>query len=155
MHNVGLIVDPGAAAGVLQPAGLASTFDTLHSLFAGIDGEAILCSAEVSVPIGMPGLPSFCFVGDVISNTGSICPALMPNSTIALFSNVFDNKDGILTIAKFDNHVERKLILFVFCSLTVDTVCFQSICLTKPRHSMNYWMHCVHGMQVCSLRPSI
>ena len=112
----GLIVDPGAAAGImgtdtmkdfvkqhLKSAGLQSELEPSTSTFSGIDGQSDPGLAVATMPIGVPGCSDITFKADLMGGTGSKCPGLLPNSsllqyTAALFCDILDNHDGVLVL---------------------------------------------------------
>ena len=57
-----------------------------------------------TIPLSIPGLGEWTFTADIVGNKGGYCPGVLPNSTLrhynmSLFTNMFDNGDGILAIA--------------------------------------------------------
>jgi len=113
----GLLVDPGASAGIigadtlreyvescLKPRNKAYKVMESNSSFSGIDGQVDSGKSKVIVPLDVPGLGEWSFAADVIGNKGAFCPALLPNSSLrafrmTLYTNIFHDGDGILAVA--------------------------------------------------------
>eukprot|EP00959_Pyramimonas_sp_CCMP1952_P121290 2536210-Pyramimonas_sp.AAC.1 len=83
----GIIVDPGAAAGLmgtdtmkdyvrtyLKDAGLEYTLAPSNSTFSGIDGNTDPGLAVVTMPLGVPGVQDITFKADLMGGSGSKCP---------------------------------------------------------------------------------
>eukprot|EP00959_Pyramimonas_sp_CCMP1952_P049684 1038302-Pyramimonas_sp.AAC.1 len=108
----GIIVDPGAAAGLmgtdtmkdyvrtyLKDAGLEYTLAPSNSTFSGIDGNADPGLAVVTMPLGAPGVQDITFKADLMGGSGSKCPGLLPLPSLleynaALFCDILDHRDG-------------------------------------------------------------
>ena len=112
----GLLIDPGAASGLIGS-------DTLKELLqhcvvpygkenevvlnydkttpvSGINGGSDSTLAEVSIPLTSNGQP-LTYTAEVIGGSGSMCPALVGNPTLrrldaSIFTNWFENGDGLM-----------------------------------------------------------
>ena len=114
----GLIIDPGAASGLIgsetlrdsiatcvQPYGKSSdvAIDTkVTSPVSGISGGSERTLGKVTIPLVTAGLP-ISFTGEIIGGEGSLCPALVGNPSLrslrsTIFTNYFQNGDGLLTL---------------------------------------------------------
>ena len=116
----GLLVDPGAASGLigtdtlreLLGAGMVPhdrasevTWGPSTTKVTGISGQSDDTLARVSLPFVMPdgdehGVPGN-YSADLIGGHGSTCPALLPNTSLrqmrsAVLTQWYDNGDGIL-----------------------------------------------------------
>lgn len=126
----GLIVDPGAASGLV---GTETLRDMIQSCIAphgkqddikysydkstpvsGISGEADQTLGEVVLPLTTGG-QAIQFKGEMIGGPGSLCPALVSNPALRklkhkIFSDFFENGDGLLATGpyNFDNVNEMK-----------------------------------------------
>ena len=94
----GLIVDPGAAHGLIgcdtllefmRKTKVQPEFRGSDRTFVGIDGEPSAGLSKVNLPLGIPGLNAK-FDGDIIGGTGSQCPGLLPLDTMII------NRCGLL-----------------------------------------------------------
>ncbi|CAK0865187.1 unnamed protein product [Prorocentrum cordatum] len=112
----GIIVDPGAAAGLmgtdtmkdyvrtyLKDAGLEYTLAPSNSTFSGIDGNTDPGLAVVTMPLGVPGVQDITFKADLMGGSGSKCPGLLPLPSLleynaALFCDILDHRDGVLVL---------------------------------------------------------
>ena len=112
----GLIVDPGAASGIIGTDTLREYQDEVlsrhnktvitrpsTSSFTGIDGKPTPGLGIAHIPLCHPLLPEAIFHADMIGGPGSCCPGLMPlksmlNYKANLFTGTFDNGDGILQL---------------------------------------------------------
>ena len=112
----GLIVDPGAASGLVgtetlrdiiescvAPAGksneLKYRFEKTTPV-SGISGEADHTLGEVEIPL-VTGGQAIQFTGEMIGGAGSLCPALVSNPALRklrsrIFTEFFNNGDGLL-----------------------------------------------------------
>ena len=112
----GLIVDPGAASGLVgtetlrdiiescvAPAGKANElkyrFEKTTPV-SGISGEADHTLGEVEIPL-VTGGQAIQFKGEMIGGAGSLCPALVSNPALRklrsrIFTEFFNNGDGLL-----------------------------------------------------------
>ncbi len=119
-HNVrgtkryGLLVDPGAASGIIGSDTLREYVDNIlvpnnmdykiepsAAVFKGISGQPEPGKGAVTMPMSVAGMADCTFAADVVGNAGSYCPGLLPNSSMrqhnmSLFTNIFHNGDGIL-----------------------------------------------------------
>ena len=126
----GLIVDPGAASGLV---GTETLRDMIQSCVAphgkqddikyshdkstpvsGISGEADQTLGEVVLPLTTGG-QAIQLKGEMIGGPGSLCPALVSNPALRklkgkIFSDFFENGDGLLATGpyNFDNVTEMK-----------------------------------------------
>ncbi|CAE8722833.1 unnamed protein product, partial [Polarella glacialis] len=125
----GLLVDPGAASGLIGSDTLKEFRDeillplgvdiicrpTTHNV-SGISGKPEPALSRVTMPI-FPGIKSSTFTADVIGKQGSKCPALLPNpsmraANMGLLTNFCENGDGMLIV-----HDNGKRLLYR-CLLT-------------------------------------
>ena len=115
----GLLIDPGAASGLIGSETLRDLIDhcipgdqydecvkwsSKTTSVAGISGESdeTLGIGEVAIKLRASDR-TVSYRGDVIRGAGSLCPALVGNPTLrqqqaALFSDWFPNGDGLLSI---------------------------------------------------------
>ena len=133
MHTVngvpvhGLIVDPGASAGLmgidtlrlflqetLDPLGLSVTIVPSSATFTGVDGLPEPSLGRCTVPLGVPGLDRVTFSTDLIGKSGSRCPGLLPLEALlqykaTLVCDVFEDKsrDGILILSSTQHGFTR------------------------------------------------
>ena len=117
----GLIIDPGAASGLIGSETLRDLVATCVKPFgkeisiekdvtspvSGIDGKSDQTLGRVTVPLLSSG-KAIKFCGEVIGGQGSLCPALVGNPSLrkmncVIFSNYFSNGDGLLAM----NHKEE------------------------------------------------
>ena len=114
----GLLVDPGAASGLigtdtlreLLDAGMVPehlqdkiTWEPSTTTVTGISGQGDSTLARVCLPFGVggeDGIPAS-YTAELIGGQGSTCPALLPNVSLrqmrsAMMTQWFDNGDGIL-----------------------------------------------------------
>ena len=122
MHTVrggdmcGLIVDPGASAGImgtetmrefvqkhLEATGLDYTLEPSTATFTGIDGKTDPGLGVANMPIGIPGCANVTFKADLIGDHGSKCPGLLPLESLpkcsaALFCDILEHRDGVLVL---------------------------------------------------------
>ena len=114
----GLIVDPGAARGligsdtlrvlinvVIKPAGMAKhiRWTSSTNLFTGISAATEKSLGIVSIPIGLAGIAWSTFKADVLGGSASCCPGLIPLSSLlsqgcVISCGHFSNGDGELGI---------------------------------------------------------
>ena len=112
----GLLVDPGAAAGLigsetlrdlvdscLKPSGLDKfiTWKERSTSVTGISGKGDSTLAEVTFEFGLDEHHRASFSADVIGGEGSLCPALIGNPSLramkaVLLTQFFQNNDGLL-----------------------------------------------------------
>eukprot|EP00959_Pyramimonas_sp_CCMP1952_P311335 6515667-Pyramimonas_sp.AAC.1 len=92
----GLIVDPGAAEGLLgtetilkwnlnldQPEGIPCDLRASQATFTGINGQADPSCGEFRGPVCVEGMQSgTTYQADLIGGSGARCPGLLPNSTM-------------------------------------------------------------------------
>ncbi|CAE8626795.1 unnamed protein product [Polarella glacialis] len=125
----GLLIDPGAASGligsdtlkeyrdeILLPQGVDIICRPTTQNVSGISGKPEPALSRVTMPI-FPGIKSSTFTADVIGKQGSKCPALLPNpsmraANMGLLTNFFENSDGMLIV-----HDNGKRLLYR-CLLT-------------------------------------
>ncbi|CAE8632635.1 unnamed protein product, partial [Polarella glacialis] len=111
----GLLIDPGAASGligsdtlkefrdeILLPLGVDIICRPTTQNVSGISGKPEPALSRVTMPI-FPGIKSSTFTADVIGKQGSKCPALLPNpsmraANMGLLTNFFENGDGMLIV---------------------------------------------------------
>ena len=113
----GLLIDPGAASGLIGSETLRDLIDhcipadqchdcvkwtSKTTSVAGISGESDETLGEVAIKLQASDR-TISYRGDVIGGAGSLCPALVGNPTLrqqqaALFSDWFPNGDGLLSI---------------------------------------------------------
>ena len=112
----GLIIDPGAASGLIgsetlrdliqhcvEPKGKKEelTIDrNKTSPVSGISGVSDQTLGEITVPLTSGG-HKISFTGEVLGGEGSLCPALVGNPSLrkmnaTIFANYFDGGDGLL-----------------------------------------------------------
>ena len=133
----GLIIDPGAANGLI---GTETLRDLLYNVdmkstvapkvkwsekkseVTGISGTADQTLGEVCIPLPMlPGMDTASYVADVIGGEASCCPALVGNPALVrmkavIAANWFTNGDGLLAIPQdspsgdMDYHLLRLLL---------------------------------------------
>jgi hypothetical protein len=114
----GLLIDPGAASGLIGSDTLKQLMDNCitpfgkqHGVYmnynkttpvSGISGEANQTLGEISIPLQAGGY-SITYTADVIGGSGSTCPALVGNPTLcrldaSIFANWFANGDGLMMV---------------------------------------------------------
>ena len=112
----GLIIDPGAASGLIGSETLRDLIqhcvkskgkdDELAinrnktSPVSGISGVSDQTLGEITVPLTSGG-HQISFTGEVLGGEGSLCPALVENPSLrkmnaTIFANYFNNGDGLL-----------------------------------------------------------
>ena len=112
----GLIIDPGAASGLIGSETLRDLIqhcvkskgkdDELAinrnktSPVSGISGVSDQTLGEITVPLTSGG-HQISFTGEVLGGEGSLCPALVGNPSLrkmnaTIFANYFNNGDGLL-----------------------------------------------------------
>ena len=112
----GLLIDPGAASGLIgsdtlkellqhcvAPYGKENEVHLNYSKttpVSGINGGSDSTLAEVSIPLTSNGQP-LTYTAEVIGGSGSMCPALVGNPTLrrldaSIFTNWFENGDGLM-----------------------------------------------------------
>ena len=126
----GLIVDPGAASGLIgsetlrellnncvEPYGLADQVEIKKdktSPVSGISGMSDRTLGQVTIPLVTNG-QSISFTGEVLGGEGSLCPALIGNPSLrrmssVIFCNYFEDGDGLLTVdMDADNHNDQEI----------------------------------------------
>ncbi|CAE8598968.1 unnamed protein product, partial [Polarella glacialis] len=111
----GLLIDPGAASGligsdtlknyrdaILVPQGVDITIRPTSQNVSGISGKPEPALSRVTMLI-FPGIKDSTFTEDVIGKQGSRCPAHLPNpsmraANMRLLTDFFDNGDGLLIV---------------------------------------------------------
>ncbi|CAE8710616.1 unnamed protein product, partial [Polarella glacialis] len=114
----GLLIDPGAASGligtdtlkeyrdeILLPQGIDIICRPTTQNVSGISGKPEPALSRVTMPI-FPGIKSSTFTADVIGKQCSKCPALLPNpsmraANMGLLTNFYENGDGMLIVSAF------------------------------------------------------
>ena len=120
----GLIIDPGAANGLVGSETLRDLIDNVDrseevkssviwsekkSELTGISGAADTTLGEVRIGLPMlPGLESASYVAGVVGGEASCCPALVGNPALVrmnavIASHWFENKDGLLIVPNHDS----------------------------------------------------
>ena len=127
----GLIVDPGAARGligsdtlrvlinvVIKPAGMAKhiRWTSSTNLFTGISAATEKSLGIVSIPIGLAGIAWSTFKADVLGGSASCCPGLIPLSSLlsqgcVISCGHFSNGDGLLGIRSRTGFCAQRLLL--------------------------------------------
>ena len=109
----GLLIDPGAASGLIGSETLRMLLkecavDTPQFEFdkttpvSGISGTSSSTLGQVTVPLRVGSVP-ITYTAEVLGGDGSLCPALVGNPTLrklnaTIFANWFDNGDGLMTM---------------------------------------------------------
>ena len=114
----GLIIDPGAASGLIGCDTLKDIIENCITPFgkdkdilidkqiaspvSGINGGSNRTLGQVTIPLVTGGCP-ISFTGEVIGGDGSLCPALIGNPSLrkmnsTIFTNYFQNGDGLLVL---------------------------------------------------------
>ena len=116
----GLLVDPGAASGLVGSETLRDLLSVLpqekqqevkwnhqkqHNV-SGISGNPESTMGEVTIPPTLSGAHGD-FRADVLGGDGSLCPALLGNPALrrqraAILTDYFENGDGVLVVQKPD-----------------------------------------------------
>ena len=125
----GLIIDPGAANGLIGTETLRDlmahvdqsdkvtkglVWKEKRSEVTGISGEPDATLGEIQLPLPMlPGLQDAMYTADVVGGNASCCPALVGNPALVRMGAViatdwFSNHDGLLIIPKKENDAEAK-----------------------------------------------
>lgn len=127
----GLIVDPGAARGligsdslreiinsVLRPAGKDHLvkWKPSNNKFTGISTDEQKSIGLVNFPIGLLGISNSTYTADVIGGPSSRCPGLVPLITLlaqgcVISCGYFSNKDGIMGIRSPHGFCAQRLYL--------------------------------------------
>ena len=114
----GLIIDPGAAKGVIGSDTLRGIQDDILSVwhlkrsvvwqpsqsrFSGISATQEMSLGLCGIPIGLQGVPKSMFYADVLGGSASMCPGLVPlhslmSNTEFMHFAFFENGDGILGV---------------------------------------------------------
>ena len=116
----GLLVDPGAASGLVGSETLRDLLSVLpedrqrevtwnyqkHHSVSGISGTPENTMGEVTIPLTLSGA-SGAYRADVLGGDGSLCPALLGNPALrrqraAILTDYFENGDGVLVVQKSD-----------------------------------------------------
>eukprot|EP00435_Cladocopium_sp_Y103_P029868 s1463_g7.t1 len=127
----GLIIDPGAASGLIgcdtlkdiienciQPYGKDKDIiinKNVTSPVSGISGGSDRTLGQVTLPLVTGGCP-ISFTGEVIGGEGSMCPALVGNPSLrkmnsTIFTNFFTNGDGLLVLdSRADDDSKLKML---------------------------------------------
>ena len=124
----GLLIDPGAASGLIGSDTLKELMDhCIHPLgrsnevvmdhmkstpVSGISGGANHTLGEVTLPLQAGG-QSITFTAEVIGGEGSMCPALVGNPTLrkmdaSIFANWFTNGDGLMMVGGRNDETSSK-----------------------------------------------
>ena len=116
----GLLVDPGAASGLVGSETLRDLLSVLppekqqavswdhkkqHNV-SGISGNPESTMGEVTIPLTLSGAHG-AYRADVLGGDGSLCPALLGNPALrwqraAILTDYFENGDGVLVVQKPD-----------------------------------------------------
>ena len=128
----GLLIDPGAASGLIGSDTLKELLqhcvapygkeNEVHLNYekttpvSGINGGSDSTLAEVSIPLTSNGQP-LTYTGEVIGGSGSMCPALVGNPTLrrldaSIFTNWFENGDGLMIAGGRNNDKEKHYKFF-------------------------------------------
>ena len=123
----GLLIDPGAASGLVgsdtlkqlldrcvRPCGRQDEvkFDYDRSTpVSGISGSSDATLGQVTIPLTACGHP-ITYTADVLGGEGSLCPALVGNPALramdaSIFTNWFENGDGVLLVGTKDQDVKH------------------------------------------------
>ena len=127
----GLVIDPGAASGLIGSETLRDLIDhcvtpfgkdkdvvinkDIRSPVSGISGGSDRTLGQVTVPLCTGGCP-ISYTGEVIGGDGSLCPALIGNPSLrkmhcAIFTEHFVNGDGLLVLNSMqDNNEPMKMM---------------------------------------------
>ena len=124
----GLLIDPGAASGLIGSDTLKQLMDNCITPFgkqhevsmnynkttpvSGTSGEANQTLGEISIPLRAGGY-SIMYTADVSGGSGSTCPALFGNPTLcrldaSIFANCFANGDGLIMVGGREKDSEEK-----------------------------------------------
>ncbi|CAE7721255.1 unnamed protein product [Symbiodinium sp. CCMP2592] len=109
----GLLVDPGAASGLVGSETLRDLLEACDSgpvrwdrqktnNVSGISGNSESTLGEIEIPLMLDGARGS-YKADVLGGDGSLCPALLSNPALrrqkaAILSDWFSNGDGVLVI---------------------------------------------------------
>ena len=127
----GLLVDPGAASGLIGTETLRDILehcvpkdkakdvvwdhDRVNSV-SGINGTPEATLGEVHIPLQLAGATGS-FTADVLGGEGSMCPALLSNPSLrkqkaSLLCDYFENGDGVMVVSDGDSgwHYLRLLL---------------------------------------------
>ena len=127
----GLVIDPGAAKGVIGSDTLKEIQDIVltprnllqcviwkasQSRFSGISSTQECSLGVVGIPIGLQGVPKSIFCADVLGGTASMCPGLVPLHTLIrsaefLHFAFFRNGDGVLGVRHAGQISPQRLFL--------------------------------------------
>ena len=125
----GLIIDPGAASGLIGSETLRDLIQSCVTPFgkevkietdvstpvSGIDGKSDRTLGRAVVPLLTAG-KQITFTGEIIGGDGSLCPALVGNPSLRglhaiMFTSWFENDDGLLVICPKDEPEMMRLLL--------------------------------------------
>ena len=131
----GLLIDPGAASGLIGsetlrdllatcviPYGKEDNYEIRFdktSPVSGINGASDRTLGQVTVPLQTSG-HAISYTGEILGGQGSLCPALVGNPALrsmnsVLFTNYFQNGDGLLStdyISEKDGEEVKRFKLF-------------------------------------------
>ena len=131
----GLLIDPGAASGLIgsetlrdlletcvYPFGTQDNYEIRYdrtSPVSGINGASDRTLGQVTVPLQTNG-QSISYTGEILGGQGSLCPALVGNPALrsmnsVLFTNYFENGDGLLStdyVSEKDGEEIKRFKLF-------------------------------------------
>eukprot|EP00435_Cladocopium_sp_Y103_P024430 s393_g6.t1 len=130
----GLLVDPGAASGLVGTETLRELLEAIppdshHKIewgpsttsVTGISGQSDSTLARVSLPIHINSNEPASYTADLIGGQGqgSLCPALLPNTSLrqmrsAVFTEWFENGDGMMVCSPNGHrldHPEAHLVI--------------------------------------------
>ncbi len=127
----GLIVDPGAARGLIGSDSLRDIINTVlrpagkdhlvkwkqsNNKFTGISTDEQHSIGLVNFPIGLLGINNATYTADVIGGASSRCPGLVPLVTLlaqgcVISCGYFANKDGIMGIRSHNGFCAQRLHL--------------------------------------------
>ena len=124
----GLLIDPGAASGLIGSDTLKELMDKCiaplgkeHEVkldqsrttpVSGINGGSNQTLGEITLPLQAGGQP-ITYTAEIIGGDGSMCPALVGNPTLrrmdaSIFANWFANGDGLMMVGGRDNEENSK-----------------------------------------------
>jgi len=121
----GLIIDPGAARGLIGTDSLKMLIDmalrpqrmhkyvrwkSSNDVFSGISAMAEKSLGKVTIPIGLAGLTNATYTADVVGGQASQCPGLVPLHTLKqlgaiIMCGYFQNGDGLLGLRSPDGTI--------------------------------------------------
>ena len=123
----GLLVDPGAGAGIAGSGTLRDILENVPMLqenpgvvewterftfVTGISGQGDATLAHVTFPFHITQKILGSFSADVLGNEGSLCPALLPNPSLrrlhaGVLTEWFENGDGLLVFGDPTNQEDQ------------------------------------------------